>query len=191
MRARTFQTIIFSLCILPIGGCGSTPPQQLAAIDQAVTYLQTASVEIDTRLGQIDGIIKSAEAVLQDPQLAGQITADILTGLKQAQAEQPKLLEAKAKADAVLTELRASVDKLKAGGQVDTAQILQLGAQTLSDAGTAVGGQAGGWMKLVGAILLGVLGTGGAGAAVIECRKLGAAKEALARIKGPEATGVS
>ncbi len=183
MKRRTFQTIIFALFVIPIGGCEMTPDQQLQAIDRAVTYLQAESGKLDRRLAVVDTLIAKTEQALADPNLAGSISSEVLAALQQAREEKPRLLAAKAKIDIVLADLKANCEQLKAGGPVDTAALLRLAAQTLSGAGTAIGGPVGGWMQLVAMVVLGLFGAGGAGTAVMKSRLLTVTRDELQEAK--------
>ena len=165
MRQGLLWWLLVAAALVPMGGCGTTSEQKLAALDQAVVYLQGESAKLDARLAGIDSLIAKTEGALSDPNLAGQVTSQVLAALRQAQQEKPALLAAKAKADVILADLKASAEQLQAGGAVDTQALLQLAAQTIGGVGVAVGGPVGGWMGVVGMILAGVVGAGGVGVA--------------------------
>jgi hypothetical protein len=182
MRARTFQAVIFAMFIAPIGGCGTTSEQKLAAVERAVTYLRAESSKMDQRLATLDEFITRTTTALSDPNIAGSVTAAIREELLRAQAEKPAVLAAKAKADQVLADLQANAERIRAGGQVDAAALLRLAAQTLGGVGTAVGGSAGGWLQVVAMIVMGLLGAGGAGKALVATGKLANANTALQEV---------
>jgi len=149
---RRFATIMAVCGLLGLAGCGTNTTERLELYDQAVSRLEQASEQIDSRLAAIDAFLKQAEIALSDPNL-GDAAGEILAGVQAAIAKRDEALEVKAKVDLALSQIREQIDQVKAQGSIDVADEVALVGGGLAAAGQAAGGAIGAWLVAIGGLV--------------------------------------
>jgi len=136
------------------GGCQLSSEERVAAVEQAVTYLQGESVQFDLRLAAIQAVIASSRTALGDPNVTGAAAEQIRATMDEATAELGKVSGVKAKVDLVMADLQTKLAAMKAGGTVDVEAELKTAAAVLGTIGGAIGGATGGWLQAISAVLI-------------------------------------
>lgn len=67
MRVRTFQTIVFLLFVLSVGGCGLTSEQRLAALQRTVATTQNLSSQLSARISDLEKALADAQILAKQP----------------------------------------------------------------------------------------------------------------------------
>lgn len=154
---RRFATIVAVCGLLGLAGCGTSTTERLELYDQAVNRLEQVSEQVDSRLAAIDAFLATAQTALSDPNL-GDAAGEILAGVQAAIAKRDEAIEAKAKLDVALAQIRANIEEIKAKGDIDVADEVALVGGGLAAAGQATGGAIGAWLVAIGCLVAAVGG---------------------------------
>jgi len=157
MRIKTLCIVCAVSWLVPIGGCETNSAERIELMRQSLGVVAEQSVILETRLVALESFLAESRAALADPNLAGDVAAEITAGIERARAELAKVRPAQAKLDQVTGQLQAKIAEIQAGGDADITDELQLVVTLLGGAGTAIGGETGQWLKIGAAILGGLV----------------------------------
>ncbi|HUX14982.1 MAG TPA: hypothetical protein VMW52_00830 [Phycisphaerae bacterium] len=157
MRIKTLCIICAVTWLIPIGGCERNSAERIELMRQSLGVIAEQSVILEGRLVALESFLAESQAALADPNLAGDMAAEIGAGIERARAELAKVRPAQAKLDQVTGALLAKIATLQAGGDVDITDELQLVVTLLGASGGAIGGETGQWLKIGAAILGGLV----------------------------------
>jgi len=141
-------------------GCGTTPEQRMDLAGKWLAQAKDWSKQLDDSVAGVELALEQVTLALQDPTLPQDQVQELLKIKAEAESLRTFYREKKALVDSDIAKLTTLVDKAKADGNGVVSEMELYGAG-LQVVGNRVGGQAGGWITLGGALLgalAGVLG---------------------------------
>ena len=178
MKIKTLCIVCALTWLIPIGGCESNSAERIEVMRQSLGVVAEQSVILEGRLMALESFLAEGQAALADPNLGGDMAAEITAAIERARAELAQVRPAQAKLDQVTAQLQAKIVEIQAGGDADITDELQLVVTLLGGAGTAIEGETGQWLK-IGAAILGGLVTLLGGAYKIQRTELAKTQTAL------------
>jgi hypothetical protein len=156
MRAVVYA-IILCLSILPVAGCGMTAQQRLDLVQSYIDAGQAASVSLDQAIAAAELVVDETQAALSDPNLPAQEVEKILAVQVEARKHIATFKSKKALIDGDIGRWEELLVKAKTEG-ADAISEIEVYGGGLQILGTRIGGQAGGYVALAGALMAGVGG---------------------------------
>lgn len=156
MRAVVVAAIL-SVSILTLAGCEMTPQQRLALVQSYIDAGQAASVSLDQAIAAAELVIDQTQATLSEPNLPAAEVEKILAVQAEARKHIATFRSKKTLIDGDIARWEELLAQAKAQG-ADVVSEIEVYGGGLQILGTRIGGQAGGYVALAGALIAGLGG---------------------------------
>lgn len=138
MKRTTLTLIVLALVLVPIGGCGLTPDQRVAALQGAIARTQEMSLQLDSQIQAIQQAVAQANVTLADPNAGGAAAAYLREALPKLEAKLAASVPIKKLVDQQLAALQAQFAALQAAGPLDVQKEFAAYGQGVTSVGGAL-----------------------------------------------------
>lgn len=156
MRAAVAATILL-LSLLSSAGCDMTPEQRLAMVQSYVDAGQAASSSCDQAIAAAELVVEETQLAMTDANLPAAEAGKILALQTEARKHIAAFRSQKALIDGDVARWEGLLVKARTEG-ADALSEIQVYGGGLQILGTRIGGQAGGYVALAGALIAGLGG---------------------------------
>ena len=150
MRNKLLVSCILLLFLMP--GCNSTSSDRIAVLESAVGTVTLVVGELDNRIQNINSVVETTQLAFADPNLTSDQVGKMQTFLIETKVLLAKFMDDKELVVSELQKLQVRLAEVKASGDVDIGDELQLLAATLSSVGAAVPGKPGLGITIAGIV---------------------------------------
>jgi hypothetical protein len=161
---RRFMIGIVLLIALTIGaaGCGTTPQDRISTLTKAVTVAEDRLVNVDATIAAAERIINEAGAMMNDPNVFAVLSNDtrdkIVDTVTDAKMILKKFKPIRAKIETDLLTMKAKLELLKNGGDVDFWDEAQVYVNAVKTIAPYIPGPYGQYISLGALIVGGIIG---------------------------------
>jgi len=151
------RTIIIAILALPMAGCQYSSAERISLLNDQVRQVREVADALESEVEALEDFLQDSREVLKDPNLSGEVVAQVEAAIDVSTDKLKMLLENKAKADHLLNDWERKLDDLANTGEITWLDELGLYGEGAAQVGTLLPPPVGSYVIIIGSIL-GLLG---------------------------------